>query len=73
MVFNNVNNTFFECAQKQAPVYKDWNGRTWAWSFYRNIGNNQQETYTVSTTGEVWSMSSTGVFTQYGLVTDPDF
>ncbi len=73
MVNNITNNTFFECGQKQAPNYKNWNGRIWAWSFYRNIGNNLQETYTVSTTGEVWAMGTNGIFSQFGYVTYPDF
>lgn len=73
MVYSITNNTFFECGQKQAPNYKNWNGRIWAWSFYRNIGNNLQETYTVSTTGEVWAMNTNGVFNQFGYVTYPDF
>jgi len=73
MIYNITNNTFFECGQKQAPNYKDWNGRIWAWSFYRNIGNNLQEIYTVSTTGEVWAMTANGIFSQFGYITYPDF
>lgn len=73
MVYNTVNNTFFKCGQKQSPNYKAWHGKIWAWSFYRSIGNNLQETYTVSTTGEVWAMSSTGIFSQFGYVTYVDF
>lgn len=73
MVYNKNTNSFFECGRKQAPNYKDWNGRVWAWTFYRGIGNNLQETYTVSTTGEVWAMNINGYFTQFGYVTFVDF
>ena len=73
MVYNKINNTLFQCCQKYAPSYKNWNGKVWAWSFSRPIGNNRQENYVVSTTGEVWCMSTDGLFRQYGIVTYVDF
>lgn len=73
MVYNIPNNTLFQCGQKQAPTFKDWNGRIWLWSFYRKLTNGLQETYTISTTGEVWSMNTAGAFTKFGYVTFVDF
>jgi hypothetical protein len=72
-VFNTKTQTFFVCGKKLAPTYQSWNGKAWAWSFYRPIDNGNTEYYTVSTTGEVWAMSQNGTFTQYGYVTNPDF
>ena len=73
MVYNIADNKLFECGQKQAPTFKAWNGRTWAWAFYRNLTSGLQETYTISTSGEVWSMNTAGVFSKFGYVTYVDF
>jgi hypothetical protein len=73
MVYNKVSNTFFQCCQKNAPFYKNWNGKVWAWSFFRSLDNNTHETYTVSSSGEVWCMGNDGIFRQYGIVTYVDF
>jgi hypothetical protein len=72
-VYNIPNNTLGVCGQKAAPYYGSWNGIVWAWSFYRNIGNNFTEKYTISTTGQVWTIAQDGTFRQYGYVTYVDF
>jgi hypothetical protein len=73
MVYNKQNNSFFECAKQQAPVYKSWNGKNWAWSFQRYLSHGNHERYTVTTTGEIWSMATNGVLSQFGTVTNIDF
>ncbi len=66
MVHNTYYNTFFQCGQAQAPNYRDWEGKVWTWAFYRGLGNGLQENYIISNTGEVWALSSTSTFSQYG-------
>jgi len=64
---------FIKCSLKEPPIYQPWNGIEWAWSFRRPIGNRKTETYSVSKTGDVWAMSSSGRMTKYGYVTNSDF
>ncbi len=72
-VYNIPNKTLGICGQKKSPHYKSWNGKDWAWSFDRNIGNNQTQNYTISTDGEVWALSTDGQLRRYGIVTGLDF
>jgi hypothetical protein len=72
-VYNIPNKTLGICGQKKAPHYKSGNGIDWAWSFDRNIGNNQTQYYTISTDGEVWAMATDGQLRRYGIVTGLDF
>jgi len=71
--YNTNTNELFECARKQKPIYQNWNGKVWAFSFSLSIGNNQQQTYTVSTNGEVWAKDVNGNFSKYGYITFVDF
>jgi hypothetical protein len=72
-VYNIPNRTLVVCGQKAAPYYRSGNGKAWSWSFCRNIGNNLQEIYTISTSGEVWARAQDGSFIQTGYVTYVDF
>lgn len=73
MVYNTTTDALFQCATKNPPNYLSWNGKNWAWSFQRGVGNGLVETYTISTTGEVWALGTDGLMRQYGYVTYPDF
>ena len=73
MVYNTIQKTYFECGKKQAPYYRNTYSQNWAWTFYRNLTNNMRETYTISTIGEAWSISTAGAFSKYGVVKYVDF
>jgi hypothetical protein len=73
MVYSKVKKTYFECGKKQAPYYRNTYSQSWAWTFYRDLDNNTRETYTISTIGDAWSISKTGVFKKYGVVKYVDF
>jgi hypothetical protein len=68
---------FFQCASKQTRIYESWsvngNKNVGAWSFYLSLNNNLQETYTVSTNGEVWAKNTYGGFSQFGYIKVVDF
>ena len=71
-VLNKNTNNSFKMGNTESPKYKNWNGRIWVFSFTRPIGNNREEKYTVSTTGEVWAETNNG-FLQVGYVIPVDY
>lgn len=71
VIIKNTNNSF-KMGNTESPKYKNWNGRIWAFSFTRPIGNNRYRTYTVSTNGEVWAETNNG-FLQVGYVKSVDY
>lgn len=59
---------YYKCSKKEPATYKTLNGKKWAWSFKRPIGNNKTETYNVTINSKVWATTTNNTLNNFGYL-----